>query len=467
MIRKYLYGGDAIKQTVLKKRGIHMGLGDIFKTGQFKAEIEELKQENIRLQDELSHAQSLLTPEMQNAQKLHERIGKLNAQKSTLENNIKDIESDITQRRSNIEQLDLEIKNREKQIIDLDDEILVQDFGLYRPHYNFANALDYKEKLAEIRSRQKALIKNKDAVTGNTNWQVNGSVSKGRKMVNDTQKLLLRAFNTECDELISKVKYTNYDASLNRIYKSAEAISKLGTIMDISIKHAYLNLKVEELRLAFEYQQKKQEEKEAQKAARAEMREAARLQKEIEAQRKKIEKEQTHYQTAYDRLMKQLEHSPDDEALLSKKAELENQLKDIDKAIKDIDYREANQRAGYVYVISNIGAFGPDVYKIGMTRRLDPQDRVDELGDASVPFNFDVHAMIFSDDAPALETALHKAFEDRKLNMVNTRREFFHVTLNEIKDVVKKNFDKTVEFIDVPDAEQYRISLKMQHEMHK
>ena len=444
-----------------------MGLGDIFKTGQFKAEIEELKQENIRLQDELSHAQSLLTPEMQNAQKLHERIGKLNAQKSTLENNIKDIESDITQRRSNIEQLDLEIKNREKQIIDLDDEILVQDFGLYRPHYNFANALDYKEKLAEIRSRQKALIKNKDAVTGNTNWQVNGSVSKGRKMVNDTQKLLLRAFNTECDELISKVKYTNYDASLNRIYKSAEAISKLGTIMDISIKHAYLNLKVEELRLAFEYQQKKQEEKEAQKAARAEMREAARLQKEIEAQRKKIEKEQTHYQTAYDRLMKQLEHSPDDEALLSKKTELENQLKDIDKAIKDIDYREANQRAGYVYVISNIGAFGPDVYKIGMTRRLDPQDRVDELGDASVPFNFDVHAMIFSDDAPALETALHKAFEARKLNMVNTRREFFHVTLNEIKDVVKKNFDKTVEFIDVPDAEQYRISLKMQQEMHK
>ena len=96
-----------------------------------------------------------------------------------------------------------------------------------------------------------------------------------------------------------------------------------------------------------------------------------------------------------------------------------------------------------------------------MTRRLDPQDRVDELGDASVPFNFDVHAMIFSDNAPALEAALHRAFEDRKLNMVNTRREFFHVTLDEIKDVVKKNFDKTVEFIDVPDAEQYRISQKM------
>ena len=96
-----------------------------------------------------------------------------------------------------------------------------------------------------------------------------------------------------------------------------------------------------------------------------------------------------------------------------------------------------------------------------MTRRLNPQDRVDELGDASVPFKFDVHAMIFSDDAPALEAALHRAFEDKKLNMVNQRREFFNVTLDEIKEVVRKNYDKTVEFIDIPDAEQYRVSKKM------
>ena len=129
--------------------------------------------------------------------------------------------------------------------------------------------------------------------------------------------------------------------------------------------------------------------------------------------------------------------------------------------IKDLDYREANQRAGYVYVISNIGAFGENIYKIGMTRRLNPQDRVDELGDASVPFNFDVHAMIFSDDAPALENALHKAFENRKVNMVNHRREFFNVTLDEIKDVIRQNYDKTVEFVDIPDAEQYRESRKM------
>ena len=143
---------------------------------------------------------------------------------------------------------------------------------------------------------------------------------------------------------------------------------------------------------------------------------------------------------------------------------MEQHLSDIEKSLQDVDYRQANMKAGYVYIISNIGSFGENVYKIGMTRRLDPQDRIDELGDASVPFNFDVHAMIFSDDAPALEAALHRAFEKKKLNMVNHRREFFNVTLDEIKAVIKQNFDKTIEFIDVPDAEQYRISQKMKTE---
>ena len=137
----------------------------------------------------------------------------------------------------------------------------------------------------------------------------------------------------------------------------------------------------------------------------------------------------------------------------------EKQLEKIDAAFGDVEYREANQRAGYVYVISNIGAFGENVYKIGMTRRLDPMDRIDELGDASVPFKFDVHAMIFSDDAPKLEAALHNAFADKKLNFVNQRREFFNVSLEEIKQVVRDNFDKSVEFVEIPPAEQYRESL--------
>ena len=277
------------------------------------------------------------------------------------------------------------------------------------------------------------------------------------------QKLSLRAFNQECDELVNKVKYTNFDASLNRLSKTAIDISKLGAEMNIFIANEYIHLKQDELRLAFEYQVKKQEEKEAVKAAKAEQREQAKIQKELEERRRKVEKEQTHYQTAYEKLKAQIEQNPDNADLLQKQQEMEATLSDIDKALTDIDYRQANMRAGYVYIISNIGSFGKDIYKIGMTRRLEPQDRIDELGGASVPFNFDVHAMIFSDDAPSLETALHKAFEDKKVNMVNHRREFFHVTLNEIKEVIKKNFDKTVEFIDIPDAEQYRVSEKMRN----
>lgn len=410
-----------------------MGLKDVFNIGKIAKENAGLKE--------------LMSPEFQNASVLNSKVAELEAKKERLE-------KEIDKRTSKIDAL-------KKEAVFFEDAITFQEFGLYTPRYDFVTSEEYKEELDRIRDAQKKLIKNDKAIIGATTWTVNGSKSKGNKMIADMKKLFLRAFNSDCEDVISKVKYNNFDMSLKKIRQSSNSIEKLGKSMSLQITQKYIDWKEEELTLAFEYQQKKQEEKEAQKAARAEMREAARLQKEIEAQRKKIEKEQTHYQTAYEKLLKQLEEDPDNSDLLAKKSELENQLNDIDRAIKDIDYREANQRAGYVYIISNIGAFGENVYKIGMTRRLDPQDRVDELGDASVPFNFDVHAMIFSDDAPALETALHKAFEDRKLNMVNTRREFFNVTLDEIKEVVKENFDKTVEFVDVPDAEQFRVSQKM------
>ena len=424
-----------------------MSFFDVFKVGEYKQNAEAL-------QKELDRIKPLLTPEMQSIVELQKKISELSVQEN-------DLSKKISDRQTELSDLDASIQGKKKLIIAMDDEMEVQDFGLYHPQFDFAHALDYKEALESIRAEQRSLIKSKKAVNGNTNWTVSGSQAQGKKMVSDMEKLLLRAFNVECDELVRKVKYTNFDSSLERIHKTAEAISKLGKVLDISISEAYLQAKIKELRLAFEYQTKKQQEKEDLKAARAEQREQARIEKELEEERKKFEKEQTHYQTAYEHLEKQLSEHPDDPDLIDRKNKLLSQLDDINKSLSDIDYRQANMKAGYVYVISNIGSFGKDVYKIGMTRRLDPQERIDELGDASVPFNFDVHAMIFSDDAPALEAALHRAFEDKKVNMVNHRREFFHVTLDEIKQVVRENFDKTVEFIDVPDAEQYRISEKM------
>lgn len=387
---------------------------------------------------------------------IQEKNAKFEKDKQQHINEINSLEAQITS-------LSEEVKQKKSQIVELDETILLQEFGMYSPIYDFASSEIYKDRLDAIRTEQKNMILFKTAATCSTNWTVNGSEAQGRVMTNQNIKQILRCFNDECDMLISKVKFNNIVAFIEKIRKSYDALNRMNTKSAVSISHEYLELKIQELQLAYEYAVKKQEEKEEQRRIREQMREEARLQKEIEEARKDIEKEQKHYTNALLKLYKQIESCDEleKEVLLEKKAEIEKHLSDLDSAIKDIDYREANKRAGYVYIISNIGSFGENIYKIGMTRRLDPMERVDELGDASVPFKFDVHAMIFSDDAPTLETALHHAFENKKVNMINGRREFFNVTLEEIEEVVKANYDKTVEFIKIPQAEQYRESQKI------
>jgi hypothetical protein len=429
-----------------------MSLLDIFRAG-------KIKKENELLSAELEECKKMLTPEMQDSVRLQMLITDLN---KTVENK----NAEISRANETLVKIDTSIKEKRTQLLDIDEQILFEEFSLYKPKYDLTNSDEYKLKLDAIRQTQKDLIKNGKAVSGNMNWTVNNSAAQGKKMVSDMQKLLLRAFNSECDELIGRVTYSNIEQSEKRITAACENISKLGRIMQISISWDYQKAKLNELYLVFEYRQAKQREKEEQKELRAQMREEAKLRKEIEETRKKVEKEQKHYQNALKTVLSQLSTASDVEraVLEEKKKELEDQLGEIAKNIQDIDYREANAKAGYVYIISNIGAFGENIYKIGMTRRLDPTERVDELGDAVVPFDFDIHAMIFSDDAPALEAALHKAFENKKLNMVNHRREFFAVTLDEIKEVVRKNYNNSVEFIELAPAQQYRESMKLKEQ---
>ena len=413
------------------------------------------------LQAEVERLSGLMLPEHREIDSLNKQIELLKGNIVTLEKTIDVNQKKINELNGNINTLNQEISDKKKLISIFDVDIDVQEYGLYKPTFEFANSDLYKDKLKELRDRQKECIKNDSAALGSTNWTVDGSQAKGRAMVKDNKKLLLRAFNVECDDIVANVKVSNLDKSIERINKISEQISKLGKTMSISITPGYIRLKIEEVKLALDFQQKKQEEKEMLKELRAQEREEAKVLKEIEEERKRLKKEQTHYQNALDKILSQIEKNGETDDLLEKKAQLEAQINDTAAAIENVDYREANRKAGYVYIISNIGAFGENVYKIGMTRRLDPQERVDELGDASVPFNFDVHALIFTDDAPGLETALHNAFESRKLNKINSRREFFEVSLDEIKAEVRKNFDKTVEWIDVPEAEQYRQSLLM------
>jgi len=219
------------------------------------------------------------------------------------------------------------------------------------------------------------------------------------------------------------------------------------------------------LHLAQEFQIKKQEEKEEAKRAREELREQQKLEQEIRAAREKIAKERKHFSAAIRDLQARLDKAESEEeraTILAKLVEVEAGRAALEGEEKLIDYREQNAKAGYVYVISNIGAFGEGIYKIGMTRRLEPMARVDELGDASVPFWFDVHAMVFSDNAPALEAKLHERFAAGRLNKVNGRKEFFRANIAEIEAVIRENYDAAVEVSHEAPAEQYRESVRME-----
>lgn len=444
-----------------------MGFLDAFKGNEYKREAEELKakledaqSKQEELQAKLNDMESLLTPEMKDAVKLSRLLESLNREVTATHDEQEKLEQENAALAKERDDLKEEIKKSWAKLSTFDDELLVQEFGLYEPRFDFANSTKFKDALKSCRTRQKELVKEINTSAKNTSWTVNGSIAKGRKMVVETTKLLMRAYNGECDEIVRKVKATNVNKSIEQVYKTAETITKLGSTLGIKVPQSYQKLKEREVRLAYEFALQKEQEKEALREAREQEREARKLAQEIAAARKKLEKEKKQYLAAYKDIAARLEDATEEDRanLEEKAAELKAKLEDVDAAVADVDYREANQKAGFVYVISNIGSFGEGVYKIGMTRRLDPMDRIRELSDASVPFNFDVHAMIFCDDAPKLEAALHREFEDRKVNIVNQRREFFKVSLAEIEEVVKANYDKTVEFTEVPDAEQFRTS---------
>ena len=448
-----------------------MAIRDIFKIKQFKAEVDRLSKvvaetkaeldcvnkQNTLLSSQNDTYKSMLTDEHNQAIDISKKL-------ETLKIDNDDILKKISEKQALIQQLEGNIKGLRSEIIELEEVKLLQDFGLYKPMYNFSTSSEYKDRLTEVRVEQKIMIKDKTAAICTTKWTVNNNRTQGKKMANDGIRQIILTFNIECENAIDKVKFSNYNSMLNRIDKAFQKLNALNSINCIHISHKYLTLKKQELSLAYEYAIKKQEEKDELKMLREIQRENAKVAKELEEERQRIEKEQQHYNNVMKRLLDQIESEKNEERLvllLAKKTDIENNLTELDKALKEVDYREANQRAGYVYIISNVGSFGEDVYKIGMTRRLDPQDRIDELGGASVPFKFDVHALIFSDDAPRLENALHIAFADRKINAINSRKEFFSVTLKEIEDVVKKNHDKTVDFNDLPTAQQYRETLKI------
>jgi len=349
--------------------------------------------------------------------------------------------------------LEAEVRSLEESLEDI-------SFGLYKPHFTYEDSDAYKRAIADARDDQKQMIRSGDATHCGTEWQVGGSKTEGRKLIKQYEKLILRAFNAESDACIANVSWNNFGVMETRIRKAHEALGKLGERMNVSVTPRYRDARLDELRLVFEAADKRQREREEQRRQRAEQREEERVQRELEKERLKAEQEELRYEKALERAREELATSIDAEreAMLARVEALEADLAEAHSRKERAIAQAQLTRVGHVYVVSNLGAFGEGVVKIGLTRRLDPEERVKELGDASVPFPFDLHALVYSEDAPALETKLHTHFWDKRLNWANDRKEFFRATLDEVHAALS-GLGLDAEVLHVPEAREYRESM--------
>lgn len=343
------------------------------------------------------------------------------------------------------------------QLRSLTEDYEFSNLNLYTPHYNFERSIDFDRALLANRDAQKELVK-----LGSATIVQQDLSSPDKKVAVVLSKLLIRTFNSESDLLLEKVDYKNVVVYESRLNNSFEQLNRLTMRLGVELSKDFLELKIAELRLYHEQQEKIHQEAEEQRQIKEIMREEIRAEREMEKAKEDAEKEMRRYEDLLERATAaaQAAQGAEIEKKNAQIALLREQLQAVVEKVRSISQAQQT-KTGYVYVISNIGSFGEGVFKIGMTRRLNPQERVDELGDASVPFAFDVHAMIRHDNAPELETKLHQYFDGRRVNKINMRKEFFKVSLDEIEQAARE-FGAQVNFTKVAEAKEYRESLAME-----
>jgi len=357
---------------------------------------------------------------------LDKEVVKVSTEKDALNSEINELKGSYKKKRAIYDSLI-------NQVAIFDEQISFAEYGVYEPHFDFGDSEAYKTVIKAVRAEQKAMVKAKTATTRNDNWTVDGSLSKGRTMNNRAVRIALRAFNAEADAAISNTRWNNAEAMIKRVGNARKQIDNANATLGVYITDSYFNRKIKELQLTHEYREKLKVERDERAEASRQQREEKRLEKEAI----KAFEEEERYKKLLDKARKEVGLSSS-EAQKAKIIELERQLEEAHQKTERAQAMAERTKTGFVYIISNIGSFGENVVKIGLTRRLDPNDRVKELGDASVPFLFDTHAMIYSDEAPALEAALHLEFEERRINTSNLRKEFFRASLDEVQSAVVK-----------------------------
>ncbi len=347
-----------------------------------------------------------------------------------------------------------ELSNLKASLIETEEIAMLQEVGIYQYSTVLESSVLYAEKIKEIEIEiKKRNLADGGAIEAANEWIVNGSASEGRKVIKEFSKLMLRAYNGEVDDALRTLKPYKMQAAIDRVDKVEKSIEKLGKTMSITINDAYHQLRISEIKLTADYLEKKEDEKEKQKEEKLRLKEEEKAQKEFEREKEKLNKELMHHQS----ILAKASESGD-----TKVVEVENQkIAEIQSGINGVEERSANIRTGYVYVISNIGSFGEEIMKIGLTRRLDPEERIQELSDASVPFKFDIHALIFHTDAVSLEKQLHQELEKLRVNKVNLRKEFFRVTPTIVKELLTKlSTENILTFNEKAEAPEWRISVK-------
>lgn len=437
------------------------GMG-IAEREQLQAEISGLREDVARLRLEEQELSAVVGPlraevaalrgERAQLAAVGAQVQQLQQQRDALAGEL----ADLDRRRAELPKLRAEYAELSRTLVETRETVILQEAGVYEYHHPLRDAVAYKARLAGVRAQIKDAVKAGNAVQGATHWTVNGSAREGAKMVREFSRLMLRAYNNEADNAVRSMKPYTLESSVARLQKARETISRLGSTMNIRITERYHSLQVEELELTADYLAKLAEEKERDREERARLREEEIARREYEREQERLRKEYAHYQATVTALRDQGDHDGATHA--------EGKLTEIQDAIDGITRRAANIRAGHVYVISNIGAFGENMVKIGMTRRLDPMDRVRELGDASVPFRYDVHAMVFSSDAVGLEHHLHHELTDRRVNLVNLRREFFRAHPADVRDILTRLDASIVTWVDEPEALEWRQSETVRRE---
>lgn len=395
---------------------------------------------------------------------------------NTLKLEIESLDTKIKRRQEKINQLmsvqksvNAAIKTYFKSTYQAGDQELILPAELIRQINTLApdiilnlHAMDYKDLRRAFKANEKLIDDTLERYEGRYTTKANQAI----------YQLMVIALRAELQNVLYTLTYSKLSDAVDSIKDITNKylnIARSGSQIISSTLARFIGelepLFVDAVKIEYEYYVKKEAARQEQLELRAKMREEAEERKRLKEQQAQMEKEEQKYTTEIQNIQEQLKESQDDEKtkqLLEKIKELESQLGSL-AAKKEEIVNLQNGKAGYVYVISNLGSFGDDVFKVGMTRRLDPQERVDELGDASVPFKFDVHSFIFSEDAVQLESDLHAALEPNRLNKVNPRKEFFKISLDELEALVEK-YDPTAEFNRTMVAEQYHQSLSMAEE---